>query len=99
MPGESDPVSSGRRPSGYLLVLVGLYSRSVSRDIVADPYNTHGDAPPLASATAFARTPLFAHLGRIDLAKLAGELEERRFRAGETPYRLEGAWGSSSTPG
>jgi hypothetical protein len=55
--------------------------------------------PPLASATAFARTPLFAHLGRIDLAKLAGELEERRFRAGETPYRLEGAWDSSSTPG
>jgi hypothetical protein len=54
--------------------------------------------PPLASATAFARTPLFAHLGRIDLAKLAGELEERRFRAGETIV-LEGAWGSSSTPG
>src|SRR5262245_61774496 len=39
---------------------------------------------PLASATALARAPLFAHLGRVDLAKLAGELEERRFTAGQT---------------
>lgn len=42
---------------------------------------------PLASATALARTPLFAHLGRVDLAKLAGELEERRFKAGQTIVR------------
>jgi CRP-like cAMP-binding protein len=42
------------------------------------------DTPgPLASATALARTPLFAHLGRVDLARLAGELEEQRFKAGD----------------
>jgi CRP-like cAMP-binding protein/di/tricarboxylate transporter len=37
---------------------------------------------PLASATALARTPLFSRLGRVDLAKLAGELEESQFKAG-----------------
>src|SRR5262245_61537942 len=42
---------------------------------------------PLASATALARTPLFAHLGRVDLAKLAGELEERRFKPGDAIVR------------
>jgi CRP-like cAMP-binding protein len=42
---------------------------------------------PITSATALARTPLFAHLGRVDLAKLAGELEERQFRAGQAIVR------------
>jgi CRP-like cAMP-binding protein/di/tricarboxylate transporter len=42
---------------------------------------------PLASATVLARTPLFSQLGRVDLAKLAGELEERRFEAGAIVVR------------
>jgi CRP-like cAMP-binding protein len=42
---------------------------------------------PLDSATALARTPLFAHLGRLDRARLAGELEEHRFKSGETIVR------------
>jgi DASS family divalent anion:Na+ symporter len=36
------------------------------------------------SATALARSPLFSGLGRLDLAKLAGELEELHFPAGAT---------------
>jgi CRP-like cAMP-binding protein len=39
------------------------------------------------SATALARSPLFAHLGRLDLARLAGELEERRFAPGQVIVR------------
>ncbi|MGH7332344.1 MAG: cyclic nucleotide-binding domain-containing protein, partial [Candidatus Rokuibacteriota bacterium] len=42
---------------------------------------------PLASATVLARTPLFSQLGRVDLAKLAGELEERQFEAGAIVVR------------
>lgn len=42
---------------------------------------------PLTSATALGRAPLFAHLGRVDLAKLACELEERRFKPGQTIVR------------
>ncbi len=42
---------------------------------------------PLTSATALARTPLFSQLSRVDLAKLAGELEERQFEAGAIVVR------------
>jgi CRP-like cAMP-binding protein len=35
------------------------------------------------SATALAHSPLFSHLGRLDLARLAGELEEMRFTPGQ----------------
>ena len=35
------------------------------------------------SATALAHTPLFAHLGQLDLARLAGELEELHFQSGQ----------------
>jgi len=37
------------------------------------------ESTPLDSATALARTPLFSQLGRLDLARLAGELEELTF--------------------
>ncbi len=39
------------------------------------------------SATALARSPLFSHLGRLDLARLAGELEEMHFAPGQTIVR------------
>jgi DASS family divalent anion:Na+ symporter len=39
------------------------------------------------SATALARTPLFAHLGRLDLARLAGELQELHFESGQAIVR------------
>src|SRR5581483_5277216 len=45
------------------------------------------DATRLDSATALARTPLFSHLGRLDLARLAGELEELAFAPGEVIVR------------
>ena len=45
------------------------------------------DSTRLDSATALARTPLFSHLGRLDLARLAGELEELSFKAGEAIVR------------
>jgi CRP-like cAMP-binding protein/di/tricarboxylate transporter len=45
------------------------------------------DSTRLDSATALARTPLFSHLGRLDRARLAGELEEKRFRTGEAIVR------------
>jgi CRP-like cAMP-binding protein len=35
------------------------------------------------SATALARSPLFSNLGRLDLARLAGELEEMHFSSGQ----------------
>ena len=35
------------------------------------------------SATALAHTPFFTHLGRLDLARLAGELEELHFQSGQ----------------
>ena len=39
------------------------------------------------SATALARSPLFSHLGRLALARLAGELEECHYKPGETIVR------------
>ena len=39
------------------------------------------------SAIALARSPLFAHLGRLDLARLAGELEEKHFAPGQAIVR------------
>jgi CRP/FNR family transcriptional regulator, cyclic AMP receptor protein len=39
------------------------------------------------SATALARSPLFSHLGRLDLARLAGELEEMHFTPGQPIVR------------
>lgn len=39
------------------------------------------------SATALARSPLFSNLGRLDLARLAGELEEKRFTPGQVIVR------------
>ena len=39
------------------------------------------------SATALARSPLFSNLGRLDLARLAGELEEGHFKPGEVIVR------------
>src|SRR5262245_6531824 len=36
------------------------------------------------SAIALARSPLFSYLGRLELARLAGELEERHFASGQT---------------
>src|SRR5262245_42156832 len=45
------------------------------------------EGTPLDSATALARTPLFSQLGRLDLARLAGELEELAFRAGQVIVR------------
>jgi CRP-like cAMP-binding protein len=39
------------------------------------------------SAAALARTPLFSHLGRLERARLAGELEEKRFPAGQVIVR------------
>src|SRR5262245_22711660 len=41
------------------------------------------DSARVDSATALARTPLFSHLGRLDLARLAGELEELNFKPGQ----------------
>jgi DASS family divalent anion:Na+ symporter len=41
----------------------------------------------LSSAIALARTPLFAHLSRIELAKLAGELIEQEFARGAVIVR------------
>ena len=38
-------------------------------------------------ATALAKSPLFSQLGRLDLAKLAGELEERRIPEGTVIVR------------
>jgi CRP-like cAMP-binding protein/di/tricarboxylate transporter len=38
-------------------------------------------------ATALARSPLFSQLGRLDLARLAGELEECRYPAGAVIVR------------
>jgi CRP-like cAMP-binding protein len=52
------------------------------------------DATRHDSATALARTPLFSHLGRLDLARLAGELEELRFTPGQVIVR-EGDRGDS----
>jgi CRP-like cAMP-binding protein len=45
------------------------------------------DPTRLDSATALARTPLFSHLGRLDLARLAGELEELHFDPGAAIVR------------
>jgi CRP-like cAMP-binding protein len=45
------------------------------------------DSTRLDSATALARTPLFSHLGRLDLARLAGELEELTFEPGQAIVR------------
>jgi CRP-like cAMP-binding protein len=45
------------------------------------------DPARLDSAAALARTPLFSHLGRLDRARLAGELEERQYRAGQVVVR------------
>ena len=39
------------------------------------------------SASALARSPLFSHLGRLDLARLAGELEEMHFLPGQPIVR------------
>src|SRR5215470_7134628 len=39
------------------------------------------------SATALARSPLFSHLGRLDLARLAGELEEIHYAPGQAVVR------------
>src|SRR5262245_55813463 len=39
------------------------------------------------SATALARSPLFSHLGRLELARLAGELEEKHFTPGQLVVR------------
>lgn len=45
------------------------------------------DLSRLDSAAALARTPLFSHLGRLERARLAGELEEKRFPAGQVIVR------------
>jgi CRP-like cAMP-binding protein len=45
------------------------------------------DPARLDSAAALARTPLFSHLGRLERARLAGELEEKRFSAGQVIVR------------
>lgn len=45
------------------------------------------DATRLDSAAALARTPLFSQLGRLDLARLAGELEELEFSPGQVIVR------------
>ena len=45
------------------------------------------DPTRLDSAAALARTPLFSHLGRLERARLAGELEEKRFPAGQVVVR------------
>ena len=42
---------------------------------------------PPDSATALARSPLFSYLGRLDLARLAGELEEMHFARGQAIVR------------
>ncbi len=42
---------------------------------------------PLESATALARSPLFSTLGRLELARLAGELEELHFAPGRPIVR------------
>jgi CRP-like cAMP-binding protein len=45
------------------------------------------DQARLDSAAALARSPLFSHLGRLDRARLAGELEEMRFAPGQAIVR------------
>ena len=45
------------------------------------------DPGRLDSAAALARSPLFSHLGRLDLARLAGELEEMHFTPGQAIVR------------
>ncbi len=45
------------------------------------------DPARLDSAAALARSPLFSHLGRLDRARLAGELEEMHFTPGQAIVR------------
>jgi CRP-like cAMP-binding protein len=45
------------------------------------------DPGRLDSAAALARSPLFSHLGRLDRARLAGELEEMHFTPGQAIVR------------
>ncbi|HEU5320432.1 MAG TPA: cyclic nucleotide-binding domain-containing protein, partial [Methylomirabilota bacterium] len=45
------------------------------------------DLSRLDSAAALARSPLFSHLGRLDRARLAGELEEMHFTPGQAIVR------------
>jgi CRP-like cAMP-binding protein len=45
------------------------------------------DQARLDSAAALARSPLFSHLGRLDRARLAGELEEMHFAPGQAIVR------------
>jgi CRP-like cAMP-binding protein len=45
------------------------------------------DAARPDSAIALARSPLFSNLGRLDLARLAGELEEMHFAPGQAIVR------------
>jgi CRP-like cAMP-binding protein len=45
------------------------------------------DPARLDSAAALARSPLFSHLGRLDRARLAGELEELHFSPGQAIVR------------
>jgi CRP-like cAMP-binding protein len=43
-------------------------------------------APPVGAADALARTPFFAHLSAVDLARLVPQLEQRHYDAGEVVF-------------
>ncbi len=58
-----------------------------SSKIAAGPNALMSNSGRPDSATALARSPLFSHLGRLDLARLAGELEEMHFAPSQVIVR------------
>ena len=45
-----------------------------------------GSAPRVGTADALARTPFFAHLSAVDLARLVPQLEQRHYEAGAVVF-------------
>ena len=76
VPGRRDPDADGPFTAGRM-----------ASKITAGPTPLMSNPGRPDSAIALARSPLFSHLGRLDLARLAGELEERHFKPGEVIVR------------
>jgi CRP-like cAMP-binding protein len=75
-----------RRPDGTGAPSLFTAGRTVGKiAVVPIALMSNPDRPD--SAIALARSPLFSHLGRLDLARLAGELEEKHFAPGQTIVR------------
>ena len=75
-PGRRDPDADGPLTAGRM-----------ASKITAGPTPLMSNLGRPDSAIALARSPLFSYLGRLDLARLAGELEERHFKPGEIIVR------------